>query len=654
MEDKVFGRYRLVELLGRGGMGEVWRAFDSETNRLVAVKVLPAQLAVDPTFGDRFRREANAAAGLNNPHVIPIHHFGEIDGRLYVDMRLVEGRDLQQVLREGPLDPVRAVGIVEQVASALHAAHRIGLVHRDVKPSNVLLDDEDFAYLIDFGIARSTDETGLTGTGNVIGTWAYLAPERITAGRLDPRSDVYALACVLHECLTGQQPFPANSLEQQIGAHLTTPPPQPSQLGLGIPDRFDAVIAAGMAKDPEQRYSTTKELARAAREALTVPAPLTHGPAPGPASPVQSTPTTKPAPPKAARTTEPPTRMAATRKGPAPLEPVSPTEPTRAADSMRATSAAAASPAEQSPPPAGPQWWRRKSVMISAAAVTVATIIVATVGITHKTTTAVGDKPTAAAPIYGAQLTLPLAGLQLPSGVAVDNSGAVYVTATESGHNQVLKLASGSFTATTLPFAGLTSASGVAVDFTGAVYVTDGYLVSNSRVLKLAADASAATELPFTGPPWGIAVDGQGAVYVTDDGNGRLLKLPAGASAAISLPFTYLQFPAGVAVDAAGAVYVAVRGNSKILRLPPGGSVATELPFTGLDRPAGLAVDVSGAVYVADEGHSRVLKLAAGASAATEVPFTGLLEPQGVAVDTSGDVFVADYRNNRVLKLPKL
>ena len=166
-------------------MGEVWKAFDTATQRVVAVKVLPAQLAADPVFEQRFRREAFTAASLSEPHVVPIHNFGEIEGRLYVDMRLIEGEDLEHVLAKGPLDPARAVKIIEQVASALNAAHRVGLVHRDVKPSNILLGEDDFAYLIDFGIARGAGETGLTGTGNVIGTWPYMAPERFSTGRAD-------------------------------------------------------------------------------------------------------------------------------------------------------------------------------------------------------------------------------------------------------------------------------------------------------------------------------------------------------------------------------------------------------------------------------------------------------------------------------------
>ena len=271
MDGTPFGRYRLVELLGRGGMGEVWRAYDTVTDRIVAVKVLPARFGDNPEFQERFRREAHAASRLNSPHVIPIHTFGEIDGRLYVDMRLIEGRNLQTVLADGPLEPTRAVRIIDGVAKALHAAHKVGLVHRDVKPSNILLDDDDFPYLIDFGIARAAAETHLTSTGNTIGTFQYMAPERFGTGQEDARADIYALACVLYECLTGRPPFAGDSVERLVAAHLSTPPPQPSSSQPEVPAQFDNVIASGMAKDPDQRYASTVDLANAARDAITVP-----------------------------------------------------------------------------------------------------------------------------------------------------------------------------------------------------------------------------------------------------------------------------------------------------------------------------------------------------------------------------------------------
>lgn len=275
-----FGRYRLIELIGRGGMGEVWRAHDTETDRIVAIKVLPAHFSDNEEFKQRFRREAHAAARLNTPHVIPIHNYGEIDGRLYVDMRLIDGSDLQTALAEGPIEPARAVHIIGQIALALNVAHEDGLLHRDIKPSNILLDRNDFAYLIDFGIARAADETRLTKSGNTIGTFQYIAPERLgTRAEEDARADIYSLACVLYECLTGHPPFGEASMAQLVVAHLSAPPPRPSTTQSNVPAQIDPVIATGMAKDPEDRYATTVELAGAARDAITVPIPRQ---APGP------------------------------------------------------------------------------------------------------------------------------------------------------------------------------------------------------------------------------------------------------------------------------------------------------------------------------------------------------------------------------------
>jgi hypothetical protein len=264
----VFGRYRLLEVLGRGGMGQVFRAYDTGTQREVALKVLPPELAGDVDFQQRFRREAHAVAGLNEPHVVPIHDFGEIDGRLYLDMRLIEGTDLDALLRAEVLDPRRAVGLVEQVATALEAAHRAGLVHRDVKPSNVVVGARDFAYLIDFGLARGMNATRLTSAGQTMGTMAYMAPERFDTGIADERSDVYSLTCVLYQCLTGERPFGGDTLQQQIKGHLLTVPPRPSIVRPELGTAFDDVIAVGMAKEPAQRFSSALELAAAARTAV--------------------------------------------------------------------------------------------------------------------------------------------------------------------------------------------------------------------------------------------------------------------------------------------------------------------------------------------------------------------------------------------------
>ncbi|MGY1812032.1 protein kinase domain-containing protein [Blastococcus sp. SYSU D00820] len=289
-----FGSYELEELVGVGGMGEVWRALDTRRDRWVALKLLPDLLHADPEYVSRFRRESHVAARLREPHVIPIHDFGEIDGRLFIDMRLVDGRDLGQVLADGPLSPARTVALLTQVADALEAAHADGLVHRDVKPSNVLVTPQDFVYVVDFGIARSvgSTRTSLTITGATVGTLDYMAPERFTDQPLDGRVDVYSLACVLAQCLTGTRPFRGEDLPALLYAHLYTDPPRPSQVMPGIPPALDEVVARGMAKRPEDRFSSPRELMDAARAALApaaapvprAPETVRAGPPPIPAS----------------------------------------------------------------------------------------------------------------------------------------------------------------------------------------------------------------------------------------------------------------------------------------------------------------------------------------------------------------------------------
>jgi serine/threonine protein kinase len=269
MDEVAFGRYRLQELIGEGGMGQVFRAHDTMIGRDVAIKVLPPEMGTLTGYRDRFRREAQVAARLTEPHIIPIHDTGEIDGRMYLVMPIIEGVDVQTVLeREGSMHPARAVHVIRQLAAALNMAHRNGLVHRDIKPSNALMTSDEHVYLIDFGIAHDAAATRITQTGTMVGTFSYMAPERFLAGTVDARADVYSLACVLHECLTGARPFEGDSMEQQIAGHLTMAPPKPSGFNPALAG-FDEVIARGMAKQPNERYQTAGELAAAAHNALS-------------------------------------------------------------------------------------------------------------------------------------------------------------------------------------------------------------------------------------------------------------------------------------------------------------------------------------------------------------------------------------------------
>ena len=263
--EKIAG-YEVEKVIGRGGMGVVYLAHQSSLDRSVALKLLSPGLAEDDGFRERFLREARSAALLEHPNVLPVYEAGEAAGRLFLAMRFVEGTDLATRLDEGPLDLAEAVAIVAQVAAALDAAHERGLVHRDVKPHNILLDG-DHAYLCDFGLAKTAgDASGLTEAGTVMGTLDYLAPEAIERGEAGPAGDVYALACVLWECVRGEVLFPRETDVAKLWAHVHDPPPTFEEHAA-----FDLVMKRGLAKKPEERYGSASELARAAHEALTAP-----------------------------------------------------------------------------------------------------------------------------------------------------------------------------------------------------------------------------------------------------------------------------------------------------------------------------------------------------------------------------------------------
>lgn len=290
----VIGGLRIDAVAGRGAMGVVYRAHQLSLDRTVAVKVVNPVLADDPMFGERFRREARLAAALDHPHVVPIYHAGEDQGHLYLAMRYVDGVDLAAILRREGRLPIRdAVEIVGQVAQALSAAHTRGLIHRDVKPANILVTRPDgrwHAYLTDFGISKDMRDVGLTQTGLALGTLDYMAPEQLEGQHVDARADIYSLGCVLFTAITGQVPFPRDNPTARMYAHVHAQAPTPGQVDAALASPLDAVIVRSMAKRPGDRFQDARDLGRAAHDALsgarsfeTAPAsrPLVDG-APGP------------------------------------------------------------------------------------------------------------------------------------------------------------------------------------------------------------------------------------------------------------------------------------------------------------------------------------------------------------------------------------
>ena len=290
--------FRIDSVLGRGGMSVVYVAEQLRLGRKVALKVLTTELAWDEQFRERFVRESHIAAAIDHPNIIPIYDAGEEDGLLYIAMRFVQGPDLKEVLKRGSLGVGRTIFLIEQLASALDAAHTHALVHRDVKPGNILLEEStDHVYLTDFGVAKQTAARGLTSTGHFLGTVEYAAPEQIEGGPVDARTDVYALGCVLYECLTGTPPFSQSTEHAVLHAHLVDPPPSVGRLRPDLPQAFDGLIATAMAKVPDDRFASCGEFANAARNAASGKARRVEGTAPARAATVASVDTVPPASP---------------------------------------------------------------------------------------------------------------------------------------------------------------------------------------------------------------------------------------------------------------------------------------------------------------------------------------------------------------------
>ncbi len=268
----MLGDYRIEGIVGVGRMGVVYLAIDRITGRAVALKVLREDVGIDPVYRARFRREGEMLAGLAHPHIIPIHGTGEVDGELYIATRLVS-TTLRNLIVAGTISVDVAMTVLSRVASALDVAHAHGVVHRDVKPANVLMDPGPEVYLADFGLARDLDGEALTAPGQVLGTIDYMAPELLDGERVGPATDIYGLACLAVETLTGTVPFLRDTDAATMYAHIADPPPSVRARRPELPRALDAVLATGMSKDPGDRQSSAGALVADMLEALGRPVP---------------------------------------------------------------------------------------------------------------------------------------------------------------------------------------------------------------------------------------------------------------------------------------------------------------------------------------------------------------------------------------------
>ena len=623
-----FGPYQIGRCIGRGATGVVYEAQDTRSRSTVALKLISTAVTDIAECQTILEREVSNAERLTAPHMLPINSHGEIEGRYYVDMRLVDGEDLHTLMQEGPMTPTGAVVAVSQIAAALDTAHAVGVIHGNVKPGNILVGDDDFMYLSDFGIAQAVIKLQQTDTGTSTALEPGVAPEILSGGSVTKSADVYGLTCVLYECLTGNPPFATDSAGVVTGPTQQRVPPRPSGARPGVVAiAFDQVVARGMAADPAERYGSCRDLAAAALAALS-PAEQENVRRAlfeiDPNVPVHVSPPVAGVPPSPIpEPTVPRTAW--------PVTPEVPQEGRHQPD-----------PGGGISPVTSPQRGPSRKLWLAAASVAVLALVAGLVGY-------VVNRPPGKSSETAGQTVLAFDGINFrlsPGGVALDKAGNVYVT-NQGMRGKVVMLAAGSNVATVLPFTDLYEPQGLAVDGSGNAYVTD----FNNRVVKLAAGSNDPTELPFTGLnyPEGVAVDAVGNVYVADRGNNRVVQLAPGSSNQTVL-LTDLNHPDGVAVDNAGNVFVTDSDNNRVLKLAAGSKAPTPMPFTGLTVPWGIAVDNAGTVYVTDHDANKVVKLTSGSSNSEEMPFTGLNTPVGVAVDASDNVYIADRGNNQVVK----
>lgn len=657
----MFGPYRLEGLIGAGGTGEVYQAELTESDDIVAIKRRTARRDGDASLSSRFHRELEVVAQLDNPHVIPVYEFGELDELLFAEMPLIDGVSLADLIaRNGGLPPERVVPLISQVAQALDAAHDRGIVHRDVKPSNVLIaelgNQHDHAYLIDFSLTRATFGEGPTSVddrGVPTTTLRYAAPERFLRGRdLDHRIDVYALGCVLYEALTGEVPFQGEELAELRQAHVNDEVPRPSEL-VGGPSGFDDVVARAMAKDPDDRYASAGELADAAEAVLAtvttsvIPAVVDDEPAELKTAETTEDRVEEPA---MAGAVAPPRTRGATSSGPAPRSAPDDTRssvrapeevtPRRGGAPPRSTGATA-SPTSPLPPPSvppppamqaeGPAPSRRTDedtgplpahpeksergaspgvwVAVGAVVLGLFGLVVFMLGHDSGSSTVVAAPPlppVASGPATSVPNTIigVFPAGQGPNAVAVNRDGSrTYLADTDSNSLTEFDTANRRVLAT-IPVDKHPVAVAVTPDGSKVLVVNQW---SNTVSVVDAAGNSAVSTIKVEGSPADVAIapDGKHA-YVANTGAGSVSVIDTTGNAVIGT-IKVLGDPAGLALDKdGGRLYVACQGANSVAVVDTTNNTVTAKIAVG-DQPDAVAVTPDGArAYVANYGANSV------------------------------------------------
>ncbi|WP_026306777.1 serine/threonine-protein kinase PknD [Smaragdicoccus niigatensis] len=587
-----FAGYTIVRLLGRGGMGAVYVAKHPQLPRLVALKVLHRSLTENDYIRKRFELEAEHAARLDHPNIVTVYDRGRVDDQLWIAMKYVEGSDAAEQLRSGPFPVGRAVHILTETASALDYAHRCGILHRDVKPANILLapgapGQLERVMLADFGIAKAIDEsTSLTQTGSLVATLRYASPEQLEGLPLDGRADVYSLACTFYHLLTGYPPYRGESSAAIIQGHLNQPIPTISDVIPGVPMQLDAVIARGLAKNRDHRYPTCEALSNAVREAFF-----------------------------SASTTAPATYQ-------------------RPASAMPTTQHNVRPMAPQAPPSSQRPRRNNKRALFVGLALVVLIAAASVGGYLYWQRGTAGPAPE----------VLAFSGLSGPHGLAIDKDGAVLVV--DSNNRRVVRLYQGQ--QTTLPFNELNAPSGLALH-DGAIYVTDPI----ARQVWQRLPGEDPKKLPFDSlsEPVAVAVSPGGDIYVSDYVGKSVWVAYAQSDVFERVDIDGLSSPHGLAIHGQ-MLYIADTTANRVVSYDLLNHVQTTLPFNDLASPNAVAVNTAGDIYVTDASvKHRVAKFDATTGDLTALELDERTYAQGIAVDLTGAVFVSDLNRSQVIRL---